>query len=150
MPNWGVTYLAITSMGAVAVPILPDFSAGEVANVLTHSGARLLFVSSALTSKVAGFSSKTLETVITADDFAVSSRLVNDPRQRLFIQSKVSIRHRSRPRRPLRWNELVNNGLCRLNLIKTLCLNAKVTRSLLKCRSTTRVNFRQKRVQSLN
>lgn len=73
MPNWGVTYLAITSMGAVAVPILPDFSAGEVANVLTHSGARLLFVSSALTSKVAGFSSKTLETVITADDFAVIS-----------------------------------------------------------------------------
>ncbi len=73
MPNWGVTYLAITSMGAVAVPILPDFSAGEVANVLTHSGARLLFVSSALTSKVAGFSSKALETVISADDFAVIS-----------------------------------------------------------------------------
>jgi len=73
MPNWGVTYLAITSMGAVAVPILPDFSVGEVANVLTHSGARVLFVSSVLTSKVAGFSSKTLETVITADDFAVIS-----------------------------------------------------------------------------
>jgi long-chain acyl-CoA synthetase len=73
MPNWGVIYLAITSMGAVAVPILPDFSAGEVANVLTHSGARLLFVSSALTSKVAGFSSTSLETVITADDFAVIS-----------------------------------------------------------------------------
>lgn len=73
MPNWGVTYLAITSMGAVAVPILPDFSAGEVANVLTHSGARVLFVSASLTSKVAGFSSKTLETVITADDFAVIS-----------------------------------------------------------------------------
>ncbi len=73
MPNWGVTYLAITSMGAVAVPILPDFSAGEVANVLTHSGARVLFVSSGLTSKVAGFSSNTLETVITADDFAVIS-----------------------------------------------------------------------------
>ncbi|MFN2314924.1 MAG: AMP-binding protein [Bacteroidales bacterium] len=73
MPNWGVTYLAITSMGAVAVPILPDFSAGEVANVLTHSGARVLFVSSGLTSKVAGFSAKTLETVITADDFAVIS-----------------------------------------------------------------------------
>jgi long-chain acyl-CoA synthetase len=73
MPNWGVTYLAITSMGAVAVPILPDFSAGEVANVLTHSGARLLFVSAALTSRVAGFSSATLETVIIADDFAVVS-----------------------------------------------------------------------------
>jgi len=73
MPNWGVTYLAITSMGAIAVPILPDFSAGEVANVLTHSGARVLFVSTSLTSKIAGYSSKTLETVITTDDFAVIS-----------------------------------------------------------------------------
>ncbi|MCP5078556.1 MAG: long-chain fatty acid--CoA ligase, partial [Psychromonas sp.] len=25
MPHWGIVYLAITSMGAVAVPILPDF-----------------------------------------------------------------------------------------------------------------------------
>lgn len=73
MPNWGVIYLAVTSMGAVAVPILPDFSAGEVANVLTHSGARVLFVSSALTSKLAGFTSQKLETVIIADDFAVIS-----------------------------------------------------------------------------
>ena len=26
MPNWGVAYFAITFMGAVAVPVLPDFS----------------------------------------------------------------------------------------------------------------------------
>ncbi len=25
MPNWGVSYLAVTSAGMVAVPILPDF-----------------------------------------------------------------------------------------------------------------------------
>ncbi|MFZ2285750.1 MAG: AMP-binding protein [Bacteroidales bacterium] len=73
MPNWGAIYLATTSMGAVAVPILPDFSAGEVTNVLTHSESKVLFVSTALTSRVAGFSSKTLETVIIADDFAVIS-----------------------------------------------------------------------------
>ncbi len=29
-PQWGVAYLAITTMGAVVVPILPDFTAGEV------------------------------------------------------------------------------------------------------------------------
>ncbi len=73
MPNWGATYLAITSMGAVAVPILPDFSAGEVANVLEHSGARLLFVSNNLTQKVAGFTSERLKAVITTDDFTVIS-----------------------------------------------------------------------------
>ena len=40
MPNWGVTYFAVTFMGAVAVPILPDFTPGEIANVLDHSGAK--------------------------------------------------------------------------------------------------------------
>jgi long-chain acyl-CoA synthetase len=73
MPNWGVTYLAITSMGAVAVPVLPDFSAGEVANVLGHAGAKVLFVSNNLAQKVAGFTSETLKAVITTDDFTVIS-----------------------------------------------------------------------------
>ena len=72
-PNWGISYLAITSMGAVAVPILPDFSALEVSNVLIHSGAKVLFVSTSLTSKLTGFNSETLATVITTDDFAVIS-----------------------------------------------------------------------------
>lgn len=71
MPNWGATYLAITSMGAVAVPILPDFTAGEVANVLVHSGARLLFVSNALKPKIEGFKSEILETIFSNDDFSV-------------------------------------------------------------------------------
>ncbi len=71
MPNWGVTYLAITSMGAVAVPILPDFTAGEVTNVLVHSGARAIFVSNALKTKIEGFKSETLQTVFSNDDFSV-------------------------------------------------------------------------------
>ena len=72
MPNWGVSYLAITSMGAVAVPILPDFTPVEIANVLNHSGAKALFVSGNLAYKVAGFSSETLESVIAIDDFTVT------------------------------------------------------------------------------
>ncbi len=43
MPNWGIAFFAITFMGAVAVPILPDFSALEVDNVITHSGAKGCF-----------------------------------------------------------------------------------------------------------
>ncbi len=73
MPNWGVSYLAITSMGAVAVPILPDFTPVEIANVLNHSGAKALFVSGNLAHKVAGFFSETLEAVIAIEDFTVTS-----------------------------------------------------------------------------
>ncbi|MCI0522532.1 MAG: AMP-binding protein, partial [Bacteroidales bacterium] len=73
MPNWGATYLAVTSMGAVIVPILPDFTPEEISNVLIHSGSKVLFVSGALTVKVAGFRSDALKAVITTDDFAVLS-----------------------------------------------------------------------------
>jgi len=73
MPNWGITYLAITSMGAVVVPVLPDFTPEEVSNVLRHSEASAIFVSGALTGKLAGFSSASLRLLITLDDFAVIS-----------------------------------------------------------------------------
>ncbi len=73
MPNWGAVYLAVTSMGAVVVPVLPDFTTGEISNVLVHSGTKVIFVSNALASKIAGFTSDTLTTVISADDFSVLS-----------------------------------------------------------------------------
>lgn len=73
MPNWGVTYLAITSMGAVAVPILADFTAGEVANVIVHSGASAIFASNALRPKIEGLKSESLRTVFSNDDYSVIS-----------------------------------------------------------------------------
>ena len=45
MPNWSVTFFSITFMKAVAVPVLPDFSNSEVANILDHSGAKAIFIS---------------------------------------------------------------------------------------------------------
>ncbi len=52
MPNWGAAYLAIVRMGAVVVPILPDFSSPEVANILSHADARTAFVSEKQAPKV--------------------------------------------------------------------------------------------------
>lgn len=71
MPNWGTTYLAITFMGAVAVPILPDFSGNEVANILEHSGARVIFISSSVLNRIEG--TGILETVIQIEDFTLIS-----------------------------------------------------------------------------
>jgi long-chain acyl-CoA synthetase len=41
--NWAITYLAIISYGAVVVPILADFSAANVHNIVNHSDSILLF-----------------------------------------------------------------------------------------------------------
>ncbi len=70
MPNWGISYFAITFMGAVAVPILPDFSNTEVENVLEHSGAKAIFISTALLQRIEGFNSENLKTGILIENFS--------------------------------------------------------------------------------
>ena len=45
MPHWGVAYLAISSMGAVVVPILTDFHDNEILHIIRHSSCKAVFVS---------------------------------------------------------------------------------------------------------
>jgi long-chain acyl-CoA synthetase len=71
MPNWGIAYYAITFMGAVVVPILPDFSPTEVNNVISHSEAVAVFVSSSLVQKIENLESKDLRLRILVDDFSL-------------------------------------------------------------------------------
>jgi len=40
--NWAVSFLAILTYGAVAVPILPDFSEEQINHILQHSDSRLV------------------------------------------------------------------------------------------------------------
>ncbi|TFH33275.1 MAG: long-chain fatty acid--CoA ligase, partial [Bacteroidia bacterium] len=71
MPNWAVAYFATASMGAVAVPILPDFSNDEVTNVLNHSEAETIFVSEALVKKLDP-SVKSLRNIITIENLMLA------------------------------------------------------------------------------
>ena len=52
MPNWGISYYAITFMGAIVVPILTDFNADEIGNIIEHSEAKAIFISESLKSKI--------------------------------------------------------------------------------------------------
>jgi long-chain acyl-CoA synthetase len=70
MPNWGIVYFSITFMGAVVVPILPDFSSTEVGNVLEHSGAKAIFISAALLPKLEGSRSEDLKTGVSIENFS--------------------------------------------------------------------------------
>jgi long-chain acyl-CoA synthetase len=73
MPQWPIAYFSITFMGGVAVPILPDFSATEVFNVLEHSEAKALFVSPLLLSRIEGAKPDTVKIIIQIEDFSIIS-----------------------------------------------------------------------------
>ncbi len=70
-PHWGMVYFAIASMGAIVVPLLPDFSGEEIKNTLRHSGAKAIFVSKALLSKLENQSSRALKYKIQIEDFSL-------------------------------------------------------------------------------
>jgi long-chain acyl-CoA synthetase len=71
MPNWGVVFFSITFMGAVVVPVLPDFSNTEVGNILEHSGAKAIFISTSLLPRIEGFKSEDLKTAILIEDYSI-------------------------------------------------------------------------------
>ena len=52
MPQWGVAYFAIVCLGAVAVPMLPDFNKTEAEGVLRHSEACFAFVAKSHQEKI--------------------------------------------------------------------------------------------------
>ncbi|MDR1226340.1 MAG: AMP-binding protein [Prevotellaceae bacterium] len=71
MPNWGAVYLATVSMGAVAVPLLPDFSAKEIENVLNHSDSKVVFTSHRLQAKLDEIEVPNVEVRISIENFFV-------------------------------------------------------------------------------
>ncbi|MBQ5997284.1 MAG: AMP-binding protein, partial [Bacteroidales bacterium] len=73
MPDWTIAFFAVTAYGRVAVPVLADSSATEVANILGHSGAKALFVSAAKWEILKDCPGVSPLLVICLDDFSVTA-----------------------------------------------------------------------------
>ena len=66
-----VTYLAVITYGAVVVPILHEFKADQVHNIVNHSEARLLFVGDQIWENLNEAAMPHLEGIIELKDFGV-------------------------------------------------------------------------------
>ncbi|MCK3685525.1 AMP-binding protein [Maribellus sp. YY47] len=71
MPNWGKAFFAISLIGAVAVPILPDFHSNEIHAILEHSESKAMFVSEGLYSGLSEKTTDLLECMILMERFAI-------------------------------------------------------------------------------
>lgn len=69
--HWTVTYLAVITYGAVVVPILYEFKADQVHNIVNHSEARLLFVGDQIWENLNEAAMPHLEGIIELKDFGV-------------------------------------------------------------------------------
>ena len=69
--HWAVTYLAVITYGAVVVPILHEFKADQVHNIVNHSESRLLFVGDQIWENLNEAAMPHLEGIIELKDFGV-------------------------------------------------------------------------------
>lgn len=67
-PQWAVAYFTITTLGAIAVPLLPDFSQKEVEGCINHSGATTLVVATRLADRIPNPAELSIERVFRLDD----------------------------------------------------------------------------------
>ncbi|MFW5743517.1 MAG: AMP-binding protein [Spirochaetota bacterium] len=94
MPTWGIAYLAVNRAGAVVVPVLPDFPAGDIASIVSHAEPAAVFVSRRLAARAleAGIDASTvslfllenLEPIDALDAETVEASLAIRPKPRVI------------------------------------------------------------------
>lgn len=52
MPQWGIAFFGASVIGAVVVPILPDFHMNEIKNIIEHADVSVVYVSETLRIKL--------------------------------------------------------------------------------------------------
>lgn len=72
-PNWGISYFAIVRLGAIAVPILPDFPEADIRHILSDSEARILFTTARQWEKISDLELTRVKLVIMMDDFETTT-----------------------------------------------------------------------------
>ncbi len=72
--NWGISYLATISFGAVIVPILPDFKPNDIHHIVNHSDAVLLLASESIFEGLDENSMLKVRCTFSLSDFSVISK----------------------------------------------------------------------------
>jgi len=71
--NWCVVYLSTVTYGAVIVPILPDFKPEDLANLINHSDATILFVDDKILETLDKTKLPAITAMVSLDDFSLAS-----------------------------------------------------------------------------
>ncbi len=69
--NWAVAFFATLTYGAVAVPIVHEFSAEQIHNIVNHSESKLLFVGDVVAKTIVPKEMPDLEGIINIPDYSL-------------------------------------------------------------------------------
>ena len=69
--HWAVAFLATLTYGAIAVPVLHEFTAEQIHNIVNHSEAKFLFVGDVVATQVDPVKMPGLEGIINIPDYSL-------------------------------------------------------------------------------
>ena len=69
--HWAVAFFATLTYGAVAVPILHEFNASQIHNIVNHSESKLLFVGDVVVKSINPQEMPALEGIINIPDYSI-------------------------------------------------------------------------------
>ncbi|NPD91249.1 AMP-binding protein [Xylanibacter muris] len=70
--NWAVAFLATLTYGAVAVPILHEFTPEQIHNIVNHSEAKILFTGDVVATQIDATKMQNLEGIINIPDYSLA------------------------------------------------------------------------------
>ncbi len=70
-PQWGIAFLAATTMGAVAVPVLEGFPEADINHIIRHSESNAIFIAQDIYEHMKIPALESMRTVICLDDFSL-------------------------------------------------------------------------------
>ena len=92
--NWGITFLATLTYGAVAVPILNEFRPDTIHHIINHSEARLLFVGKSVWDNIDHEQMPNLTGIIAMADYSViSSENASLRETALILEELFKLKH---------------------------------------------------------
>jgi long-chain acyl-CoA synthetase len=110
--NWCIVYLATVTYGAVIVPILPDFKADDLINIINHSDSKMLFADDKIYDL---FDLKKIPAIIGAvsiDNFRMLSSSLKDFEDGFTaMESRYSQRYPDLKKEHVRFSEVSNDNL---------------------------------------
>ena len=85
-PNWVIAYLAVTSIGAVAVPILPGFPETDTRHIIRNSESCAIFIEQKQRIKIDGMDRSPLHSLFALEDFRLEE--LQKPRSGLISKTR--------------------------------------------------------------
>jgi len=110
--NWCIVYLATVTYGAVIVPILPDFKPDDLANLINHSDAIILYIDDKILEALDIKKVPEIKAVISLDDFSMTSSVKPELKKSyLAVEGKFNKAYPDLKQADIKFSDISNDAL---------------------------------------